>query len=80
MAANAGSDDEQVVVERLGSASIAGQRGRYLVGPRRSCEANSVRVGLVERREPQGLSLETTESEIDRLGRSERESRLNDVV
>lgn len=72
MAADAGTDDEQVVIERLWWASITGNRGRRdddASPASRGGEVDSVRIGaLSERREPQGLSPEAAETEVYRLG------------
>lgn len=75
MATDAGANDKQVVVERLGRASISGWRGRDRDGCRaqRSRDSYSVRIGVAERREAEGLPSEAAEAEIDRLW-------LNDVV
>lgn len=41
MAANAGADDEQVVVERLGRGAVGGKRGGYRGGMREAASAEA---------------------------------------
>ena len=65
VAADAGADDEQVVIEGLGSASVVGERGGDELSGATGMEVDSAREK--RRGESESLAPETTESEIDRL-------------
>lgn len=70
MATDAGSDDEQVIVERLGAPILGKGGGDDLLGGRAGREeADTVRVGLLESRETKRFSPEAAKSEIYRLRR-----------
>lgn len=65
VATDASSDDEQVIVERLG-APVLGKGGGDDLVRARACreEADTVRVGLLESRGTEGFSPEAAKSEI----------------
>lgn len=64
VAANAGADDEQVVVERLGRGTVGGKRGGYRGGMREAASAEAEVV--VEGSGSECLSPEAAETEIRR--------------
>lgn len=71
MAADAGPDDDQIVVERLGRAPVVGRQGRGLeasaAGPPAE-DGGAAGGGVPERGEPECLAAEAAEPEVDRRG------------